>query len=76
MSYLSFFQMEPAGAWKCPSCPLAYVNKQGLIKHRRAKHDADNEVRLEKVERKKAKKNATAAKAAAAKAAKAAAKEY
>ena len=68
--------MESAGAWKSPSCPLAYANKQGLIKHRRAKHNADSEVRIENAERKKAKKNATAAKAAAAKAAKAAAKEY
>ena len=66
--------MEPAGAWKCPSCPLAYANRQGLIKHRRKKHNANDEIQNENAERKKRKKEATAAKAGVAKDKKATAK--
>ena len=48
--------------WKCPACPRTYCSISGVNLHRRHKHDAGEQIRLENKERKIARKEDTISK--------------
>ena len=48
--------------WRCLSCPRTYRCINGVNLHRRLKHDADEQIRLENIERRIVKKKDTIAK--------------
>ena len=48
--------------WKCPACPRTYCSISGVNLHRRHKHDAGEQIRLENKERRIARKKDTISK--------------